>query len=480
MNYSLSVYLLFSGLLLANTSSGQSHPYRFDLKAEKLDVPTSPWQVTQVLDLRTDRSRLGEVLQGLDNHRVSADFTQSLATEVKQFVQVQMPRQPDARPVIMRVFTLGLSEVQRTSSEHAEAELVADFLEPQPDSSYRVLLSVGEFTRRGGLDVTKFHPANLALVLQQALRQLVALPAAPSNHETLSHADALAGLGGAAARRFPIQAAGAAPKMGVYRNLQEFLNNEPSEPAYPFTFEHIAHPGKRWAGTDEVQPNYLYTDNTHPTRPVSTSGLWGISDGKELLIAYHSRFYKLLPAADGRTYTFTGPPAFDAQAANTLAAAGAVAGLVGVAIASAANGARQMDLYELRLASGRVVPVQDDAQTNGFAKAPDSVRVYVYRRTDAAKNKTVTFSASGQNSMELQARNWTALTWRDRQHELKLCVRLGTGPEGCQEFVPDFSQPTYLECTVPADGGAPVLRAVSAKEGLFELRRIQRLRTVPY
>jgi hypothetical protein len=304
----------------------------------------------------------------------------------------------------------------------------------------------------------------------------------PANSETLSRADALAGRGGVLARRYPIQAAGAAPKRGFYRSFEEFLNNTPSEPAYPFTIEHIAHPGKRWAGTDEVQPNYLHTDKSHPARPVWPSGLWGLSDGKELLIAYNNHFYKLLPAADGRTYTFIGPPVFDAQAAANVATGAVVGGLIGAAVASAANGTRQMDPYELRLASGRVVPLQDAAQTdaNGFAKAPDSVRVYVYRRADAAKGKPVTFSASGQDDLELQARHWTALTWRDRQHELKLCVRVGTGPEGCQAFVPDFSQPTYLECTVPADGGAPVLRAVPAKEGLFELRRIQRFRTVPY
>ncbi len=106
MNRPLSFYLVFSGLLLAWSTPAQAQSHRFDLKAEKLDVPASPWQVTQVLDLRTDRSRLGEVLQGLDNHSVSADFAQNLETELRQFVQVQMPRRPDARPVVMRVFTL--------------------------------------------------------------------------------------------------------------------------------------------------------------------------------------------------------------------------------------------------------------------------------------------------------------------------------------------------------------------------------------
>ena len=49
------------------------------------------------------------------------------------------------------------------------------------------------------------------------------------------------------------------------------------------------------------------------------------------------------------------------------------------------------------------------------------------------------------------------------------------GPATCREFLPYFSQPTYLECVVPADGGAPELRPVPAKEDPFELKRIQRL-----
>jgi hypothetical protein len=54
-------------------------------------------------------------------------------------------------------------------------------------------------------------------------------------------------------------------------------------------------------------------------------------------------------------------------------------------------------------------------------------------------------------------------------------VQAGSGPEACKTWVPDFTQPTYLECTVPAGGGAPVLRQVPAKEGQFELKRIKML-----
>jgi|GEM_PF-1504849 len=475
--------LLFSGLLAAGlglaalTAHAQAEPYRFSLQGEKLDVPAGPWQVVRVLDLRADRSRLGAVRRGLDNQLTSADFSQPLAPELLQFVRAQLPAGAGARPVVMRVFALALAEDLRTSSEHAEAELVADFLEPQPDSTFRVVLAVGETTRRGGLDVTKFHPANVALVVQQALRALAAVPpAAPATPETLSRADVLAGRGGATARRFAIQAAGA-PRRGFYRSAQEFRDNAPTEPGYPFTVTHVAHEGKRWAGTDEVQVSYLYTDPSHPARPVAPGSVWGLSDGTESLIAYRGHFYKLLPAADGRSYTFLGPPMFDAQAAGRLAAGSVAGGLVGAAIAGAVNSAQPFDPYEVHLATGRVVPAHEPGQPGapGFEAGPDSAAVYVYRRPGAAKDQVVQLSANGQPTRELPARHYLALTWRDRRQALRLCAQLGTTPGACREWVPDFSQPTYLECVVPAGGGAPTLRPVSAKEGQFELRRLQLL-----
>lgn len=477
MNRLLPCYLAFAGLiLLVGPAHAQSSAYRFDLKAEKLDVPAGPWQVARVLDLRADRSRLGTVHRGFNNEAVSADFTQPLAPELLQFLRAQLPARAGARPVLLRVFALVLNEELRANSEHAEAELVADFLEPQPDSTFRVLLTVGETTQRGGLDVTKHHAANIALVLQQALRQLAALPATPATAEALSRADALAGRGGAAAERFAIQQA-AAPKRGFYRTFQEFRDNAPSEPKYPFAVVHIAHPGKRWAGTDEVQVTYLSTDNTHPNRPVGTSELWGLSDGNELLIAYRSHFYKLLPAADGRSYTFLGPPVFDAKAAANMTGAALAGGLLGAAIAGAANAAGPRDPYELHLASGRVVAVEQTGQTDadGFTTAPDTARVYVYRRGDSAKDQAVAVSGTSQPATTLHPWQWTAVTWTDRRKELKVCAQLGAGPAACSEFVPNFSQPTYMECVVPAGGGPPALKQVSVKEGQFELKRIQRL-----
>lgn len=101
--------------------------------------------------------------------------------------------------------------------------------------------------------------------------------------------------------------------------------------------------------------------------------------------------------------------------------------------------------------------------------------MYVYRRSDSAKDQTVAVGAANQPTRPLRNWQWTFVTWTDRRQELKVCAQLGTAAATCHEFVPDFSQPSYLECVVPAGGGAPELRPVPAKEGQFELKRIQRL-----
>ncbi|MDB5234610.1 MAG: hypothetical protein JWR44_1603 [Hymenobacter sp.] len=476
MNSRLFVLLILAWMLLV-TSPAHAQALRFDLKSEKLDAPPGPWQVTRVLDLRADRSRLGTVHRGLGNALTSADFSQAMAPEVLSFLRAKMALRPGARPVLMRVFTLTLAEDLRPTSESAEAELMADFLEPQPDSTYRVLLAVGETTRRGGLDVTKFHPTNIALVLQQAMSKLAAVPAPPPTTEVLSRADALAGRGGAATQRFAIQAA-AVPRRGFYRSIEEFRNNTPSEADAPFEFEHIEHAGKRWAGIEDVQAYYLRTDARHSRQLVNRSGLWGLSDGKEALIAYRGSFYKLLPGTDGRSYTFMGPPVFDEKAAASMTTAIVLGGALGGAIAGAANGTAPMVPYDVHLATGRVVPAQEATPTDadGFALAPDTARIFVYRRFDSAKDQVVSLTVSGQPAVALPAREWVALTWTSRRDELKVCVRAADGAETCQAFVPDFSQPTYLECAVPTGGGAPALRAVAPKEGAFEMRRIRMLK----
>ena len=131
----------------------------------------------------------------------------------------------------------------------------------------------------------------------------------------------------------------------------------------------------------------------------------------------------------------------------------------------------------MNLASGRVVPVPDAAPTaaDGSLAVPDTAQVYVLRRADSPKNRLATLRLPGRAPQRLAARQWVVMPWTDRRQELTLCARTEGGPDTCFSLVPDFSQPTYVECVVPADGGVPAFRRISAKEGAFEIRRLRLL-----
>ena len=126
-----SIFSAPSCLALLAGRSGHAQFYRIDLQAEKLDVPAGPWQVAQVLDLRADRSRLGPVRQGFNNEHTSANFSQPLATGAAAVLSRRSCRPGPALALGSQcAFSPSPSaKTMRANAEHAEAELVADFLE---------------------------------------------------------------------------------------------------------------------------------------------------------------------------------------------------------------------------------------------------------------------------------------------------------------------------------------------------------------
>ena len=285
-------------------------------------------------------------------------------------------------------------------------------------------------------------------------------------------------------QRFGIQAA-AKPKRGFYRTFQEFRDNAPSEADHPFAIDHILHAGKRWEGHDEARAVYLPTEKKPSRIQISRRKVWGVSDGQELLIAYRGSFYQLQPAADGRSYTFFGPPLLDEETTNNRMTAAVVGGVVGgavggavvAAVVGAASAGPPVLPYEVHLASGRVVAVPDAThpEANGAPTIPDTARVYVYRRAESPKNRVATLLLANRSPLSFPTRQWTSLKWTDRRQELKICAQVEAGPAACHQFIPDFSQPSYVECVVPADGSPPSFRPVPAKEGAFEIRRLRML-----
>ncbi|UYZ62129.1 hypothetical protein [Hymenobacter weizhouensis] len=460
----LSGLLLICGLLaLLSSPPAQAQGVHL-LSTSKFAPPPAAraFHVGQVLDLRPDRSRLGVVHLGLDNRPVPANFEHPLDETLSGWLRRATPAD-GSRPVVLRIHALRLEELWG-NAEIAAAELVADFLIEREPGNYYFLLPVGELVEQRGLEVTRKHEPNLERVLQQALTQLAALPAtAEGTGPALSWADVQAGRGGITTMRYPIQK----PPLqrGVYRSFAEFRANAPSGQGEPFTIIRRPRTAKQWAGTDAIDAEYLYLSPDKPRRPVR-SNVWGLSDGTMAYFFHRGAFYELRPDSARAAYTFTIP----APATPDDVALGAVlGGLIGAGIAGAISGGDPLPCV-LHLASGRIEPQPTPLLAPG--SPADSATVYLYRRPDAAPDHSITVLLNGQEVGTLASGSYLRLRWGSRRQDMNVCLRLPAGAEHCHRFVPSFSSPSYLQCSVPtAVDARPTLTMAPEKEGVFYVKK---------
>lgn len=490
----VSLLALLSWLLLgASPTQAQPTPYYFALpdagKAEPVaGAATSAWHVARVLDARANRSRLGTVRRGLDNLPAPAMLTQPLPAAVLAYCQQQLPPRAGSRPVVLRLLTIEVGEDVRVTSENGEAEVIGEFLEARPDSSFRVLLPVAELLRRGGMDVTLRHPANLGKLLTQALARLATLPAtAPEAAPALSREDALAGRGGRLP--FPVLTA-AATESGVYRNIDDFRANRLTPTARPFELKPTPRSLKGKLGHfDESESYFMHLSAQQPRELMPLGGLWGLSDGHTRYIVYENRLYPLLPGPDGRSVSFTaqGPP--DMAGAGSRALLGGLAGgAIGGALA-AANGSRGgLTTFEVRLPTGRMVPQNDNLSNDGFASDnPEAGKLYLFRRADNVAPEPLLVLLNGREVARLLPKQYVSLPAPDPHTELVLCLQRPAAAAAtaqatqalqapaCMPVAPDRNGAIYIECVAePAARQPPVLRIVPLRTGTAQVNQLRR------
>lgn len=490
-----SFLVLLLGCLLAATTQAQPTPYYFSLpdasKAEPVaGAATSAWHVARVIDARADRSRLGTVRRGLDNLPAPAMLTQPLPAAMLAFCRQQLPPHPGSHPVVLRLLIIQVGEDVRPTSENGEAEIVGEFLEAQPDSSFRVLLPVAESLRRGGMDVTLHHPANLGKLLTQALAKLAALPATANPvAPTLSREDALAGRGGLPP--FAVQTA-ATSEPGVYRTIDDFRANRLTPTARPFELKPTPRSLKGKLGNfEELEAYFIYLDAQQPRELMGIGGLWGLTDGHTRYIVYQNRLYPLLPGSDGRSYTFTAQAPIDMAGSGSRALLGGLAGgAIGGAVAAGAGSRAGLTTFEVHLPTGRVV--QQDAETrlsnDGFvSENPEAGKLYLFRRADNVANEPLVVLMNGREVARLLPKQYVSLPAPDQHTELVLCLQRPTAtaatPEAtqaiqapaCMPVAPDRSGAVYIECVaLPAAAQPPTFRIVPARTGTAQVNQMRR------
>ena len=445
--------LCYFPLLLPLASSAQSTPVQVSMARQKLVPISTVFHFDTLVDARLDRSTIGEVHRGMENVLVPAVFSSSFTAELAPLFRQAMPTTAATRPVIVRVHTMAVHESLGAFSETASAELEVDFLEPAGPDTYRLLASMAELAEGKGMDATNRHADNLRQTIEQALRRLPATT--PAAAPTLTWAQVVAGEEGQSPR-FPVQTQPL--QRGVYRSFEEFRQNNPTLTEGPFEVKHKPRKGEQWGNADKAEAWYLELGPNQPRRLVRQG--WGVSDGTNAYIFHRGQLSVLQPA--GNRYTFVGIAPPDAGA---IVAGGMMGGALGGAIAGAAS-ANKPQLYELRMASGRIVASLQPSDANGFA-ATDTAAVYFYRRADAAAPFQVL--ADGKPVGTLGPDQYLALSWRDRRRDLKICVQ---DPKGaaCHTFVPLFGTATYLLYT---PGATPAIQPVAAREGAFRIKHIK-------
>jgi hypothetical protein len=446
------------GLLTTLASSAMAQGFALELPRRTLSIPVSGYRIVRVLDNRLDRTTLGTVQRGMDNHREPARFRQGLDSVILAFVG-QQPVAPNARPVVMRVHVLQIAEETRFSSEHATAGVMVDFL-VQDGNQYYPLLSTGAGVETKGMDVTGQHAPNLAKVLEDCLKKLAALPptqqpspdTAPLTWAQVEHGD------GYKPHLLPIQQT-KAPKRGIYRTFSEFQSDSPSVSEAPF--EIVRRPRtnhKKWGNQPSIDAFHLHVAPPGGRHPVRNA--WGISDGENLYIFQRGEFFQLTPA--GTTYTFTG---FALPTPSDMTTAAVVGGLAGAAIVSATtNGPME---YELSALTGNLRPW---GAVDSFTNA-DSAAVYVYRRAGAGPATPLQVLINGNTVGTLGPDQYLALAWRDRRRDMAICLQ-GPG-EICYTFVPLFGTATYLAYTQEIATDKPELKAVPVKQGAFQIKHLK-------
>lgn len=448
MTLSLHSKILFPlfGCLLALLGATPARAQLYhDVRLDPAIAEALPVYVQQVLDLRPNQNSLGWVNNGLENIRLLAHFRTGLAPEVAAFLHKHPRRLAQARPVIMVVRRVSISEQVATLRERAYAEWVADFYYQHTDG-YHLLCHTAELTSEEDLDATHLHPRTLTRGLVQALSHLRGLDwnqllaaTPPLSWAQLQQ--------GAQPALYPILSA-TTPKAGIYSSLSDFRSNNPSNTAWR------ARPKAGFGGTLIMELEEK-TDSVS-SRWRTARGNWGFSDGKEVYVNHLNDYYRLTRQDDGQ-YTYQAPVYVDPRQ-QTLG------------IVYTPGGAMIRQPARLTLAT---LYLQLDT---GFAgeKTPTYLRsdtpaatatITVFRRPDAVPEKAVQILLEGRVLGELLPAQYLQIQL-PAQALVEVSVCGLTEREACFRFRPDTQVPNFLDCRLSAASQpAPTLRLVSAETG---------------
>ncbi len=437
--------------------------YEVELSGQALAVPGRTFYIKQVLDGRRVRAGIGTVRRGMGNVPQRADLKPTVTQALQTLLTQQLPPQPTDHPVLALVRNLHVQEDITLTSEQATDEVALDFYLLDEQGNAHFALATSETVQSKGLETTNRHPRQLAQALQACLTPLTQVDWAAVAAQPGRPLAELQGPPPAAPLAYSVLTDSIRPA-GFYRTFLDFRNNSPvTSPTLEVVPERVF--GKGWGGISTYTP---YLQEPDGKRGAQLRGIWGFSDGRQVYIFHHKRYWQL--TRQGNTFGFVGPSTADPGAVSTGALIG---GLAGGAIAAASTSGRPTD-YTLNLLTGRVSTLAED----DYVTTPDTVLLHIYCRKSSLGTTPQTVYLNGKAVGEISENQLLTIPYTEHVGELHL--RLGTRKDRELVVQPDFLAPVYVKVArYPDDDTHPPLEVVSAKVGTFDLRTIKPRPTLP-
>ncbi len=434
--------LLLTGLLACAGFAARAQ-YYLDFSNQQLAVPDRAVAVERVLDGRDGHPAIGFVYRGLGNKPAAVLFRQGLEPDLTAFMQAQLPARPTDHSVVLCLRQLRVSETLGNIGEKASADLAADVYARLPDG-YHFVQSTGGHTNARGLETTRLHAGQVALLLSQCVSQLAqadwaATAARPARTLAQLPTDAPVALANGA-RRGPVPPIlRQRPRRGVYHRFEQFLANQP-DTSLVFQLDTIR-PGfksryvkEQWRGVAWVRPLAPDTTGRRLLAPA-----WGFSDGQQLFVQHNKHFFSLL--RQGSFFTFVGEAPLDREYARATSEAQVRGSLMGVASVRTENHTGEPAAYALDMRTGELAPYPG-------LRAPTRLdTAYVYRPVQDPGPNAVQVFLNGRTMGPLRPGDYLELPWAYFAKPLQLCLE-STGAAGsCLYFVPNVAQHNYLKLT---------------------------------
>lgn len=307
----ITVCIIFSW----NIAFSQTH--FFSLSDQKIELSNHPYNVTNVIDERSDKSNIGWTQKGMMNVKVNANFANPLEKEVTNFLNTNLGSSGPNIQLIIR--TLKISEKTGFSKERGFCELSVDFLLENGSQTFRVL-QTSLTSEVAGTDVTKKHPKNIASAFNLCFDELSKVDLSNTvSFLALSSDGSTSEIPDSVKYDFPIFKEEI--KTGIYTSYEELKNNSPSN-TEDFVIEKKPRTNEPWIGTYEIVPKFKETSK-------KVKKVWGIAYEGQVYV-YHQKEFFPIEIQDYELFFY----GYGIPSNESISTGAFVGGLIGAGIAS--------------------------------------------------------------------------------------------------------------------------------------------------